>query len=374
MLAKAIVNYAPVDGNMVWIIQEVELDETGDDELLVEMIATGICHTDIFYGTLPEGDMGTFPKIMGHEGIGWVRKVGSKVKSAREGDCVSLTTSSCSTCKLCKKGHPTSCENFGPLNNGQPFGFKTTEDGMSQLIGGFYFGQSSFASWSNVKESCVVNISNLVSENEDFSALAPLGCAFQTGAGTVTKSGAATSDDSIVIIGMGGVGLSATMAAKRLKCNPIIAVDCISSRLEWAESLGATHTIKPNEVDFETEVRRITDGFGSTITIDTTGSVPLVKAAIEVTAKMGKIILAGTPLLTADISFPFLPFLGAGKTIVASIEGDVIPGQFIPEMIKWYKNDEFPINQIVKTYRVDDFAQAIFDMQSGKTVKPVLLW
>ncbi|KAJ8071411.1 hypothetical protein OCU04_001732 [Sclerotinia nivalis] len=301
---------------------------------------------------------------MGHEGIGWVRRVGSKVKSAQEGDCVSLTFSTCSTCRLCTRGHPASCENFSALNIGRSFGFKSNSD-TSEPIGGFYFGQSSFASWSNVKDSCVVNISSLLSESEDFSALAPLGCGFQTGAGTVTKLGAATPDDSIAVIGTRGVGLSAIM---------VRAVDRISSRLELAKSLGATHTINTNEVDFATEVKSITEGVGSTITIDTTGSVPLVQTAVDITAKMGKIILVGVPPLTAEVSFHFFSFLGLCKTIVASIEGDVYPRQFIPEMIKWYKNGKFPIDRMVKTYKVDDFAQAISDMDSGKTVKPVLLW
>ncbi|TEY54140.1 hypothetical protein BOTCAL_0242g00100 [Botryotinia calthae] len=323
----------------------------------------------------PVGAIGTYSKVMGHEGIGWVRKVGSKVTSAQIEDCVSLTISSCSKCRLCTRGHRTSCEKYLVQDHGQPPGFTVDKTDAQSLVDKVFVGEDKFASWSNVKESSVVNISHLISEDENFSVLAPLDCKFQTGAGTVTKLAGATSDDSITILGAGAVGMSAMMAAKILGCNPIITVDCIASRLILAKTLGATYTVNTEELDLADQVRTITGGIGSTITIDTSGIVSLIKTAIDITARIGKIILVGVPPLSAaEIRFDLLSFLRSGKSIVRFLEGDVIPSQFVPEMIKWYKNGEFPIDKLVKTYKAEEFGQAISDMISGSTVKSVLLW
>ncbi|PQE33736.1 hypothetical protein CJF32_00009973 [Rutstroemia sp. NJR-2017a WRK4] len=375
MLAKAIVHYAPVDGEMVYKIKDVEVPDPGDNELLVEMIATGICHTDIFLASAPEGPRAKYPKILGHEGIGWVRKVGRNVTSAHEGDCVALTVANCKECRFCTSGHPTACKVFNSLNLECPPGFtSTSEAGDKESIGGYYFGQSSFASWSNVLESSAINISHLITKDEDFSILAPLGCGFQTGAGSITNLGGVTAEDEVVITGLGGVGLSGLMAAKRLNCKTIIAVDRVPSRLELAKSLGATHLINTLESDYKTEVLRITEGSGPTVAMDTTGVISLMQDSIEVLSRLGTMVLVGVPPPGAELSFEYFSFLSTGKKIVAGLEGDAVPWTFIPEMIKWYRDGEFPIDRLVKTYPAYDFGKAIADMNSGETVKPVLIW
>ncbi|QKX60795.1 uncharacterized protein TRUGW13939_07941 [Talaromyces rugulosus] len=246
-----------------------------------------------------------------------------------------------------------------------------------QDLPGYFFGQSSFANHSNVPESSVVNISHLITEERDMHAYAAMGCSFQAGSATITKLAGARKEDSVVIMGVGAVGLSAIMAAKICRCSPIIAVDLHETRLQMARELGATHVINTSidSVDLAAEIQTITNGNGPTITVDTTGSPALCKDGLDFTADNGKMILLGTPPLDAEFNIGNLVgFIKSGKSLVGSMEGDAIPGKHIPQMIRWFKSGIFPIDRLVKTYKVENFEAAISDMKAGSTIKPVLLW
>lgn len=147
-------------------------------------------------------------------GIGWVRSVGSKVTAARVGDAVSLSFGSCKKCTSCANNHPAYCNNFVPVNYGAGPAYKQ-QDGSS--LAGYFFGQSSFSNLSNVPESSIVNISSLVTDEGDMAILAALGCSFQSGASTVTKLVGAGPKDSVVVIGLGAVGLAAVMVSNAYK-------------------------------------------------------------------------------------------------------------------------------------------------------------
>ena len=238
--------------------------------------------------TVPAGVLDiNYPKIAGHEGtarlvdphllteqnIGSGRVVakGSKVTSVDVGDPVLLSFASCSSCTLCTTGHPAFCKSFNPMNyTGEAARMTKTADKAE--VWGSFFGQSSFAGMSCVKAASVVNVKDLVKNEDELKLFAPLGCGIQTGAGAVLNLGKAEPESRVVVLGLGGVGLSAIMAAKMRGCKNIVGVDRVQSRLDLAKELGATHVIDTSDkIEIVDKVHEATGGEGASILVDTTG-------------------------------------------------------------------------------------------------------
>ncbi|WAO91621.1 PKS-ER domain-containing protein [Fusarium falciforme] len=376
---QAIVSHAPEGGKRRWILEDVQVREPGGYEAIVEMVASGVCHTDLGCGTAPDGTPGfpvpPYPRVLGHEGAGFVRAVGSKITKVKPGDAVLLSFAFCTQCHNCKFGAPGYCHEFSALNfagTKKAFQFPT---GTGPDVGGSFFGQSSFSKLSRVQETSLVNVSQLVRNKNDLKLLAPLGCGIQTGAGTVTELAAAKPSDKVAIIGLGGVGLAAIMAAKLKGCRTIIGIDRVPARIEMAKKLGATHGIDTSTIsNLVNEVRKVTEGSGSTITVDATGVLPLIQQGLEFTANQGKMILLGVAPMDAGLEIAVVPYMVTGKQIMGSMEGGVYPEDYIPKMIRWYQNGEFPVDELIKFYPVQDYQKAIRDMEDGSTIKPVLIW
>ncbi|GKZ27009.1 hypothetical protein AbraIFM66951_003932 [Aspergillus brasiliensis] len=373
-----------------WKLQNVSLRPLRACELLVEVAASGVCQTDLHFAGLESGHGVHYPRVMGHEGAGYVRQVGPKVTAARVGDPVLLSFSACRTCQCCRRGHPAHCQNFDPINfestkaNRVFFGETgavadlSTHSAEEPDIFGQFFGQSSFASWTIVREESLVNVSGLVEGREDLQLLAPLGCGVQTGAGAVIQAAKAQPEDTIAVLGLGGVGLSAVMGARIAGCKTIIGIARNPARLELALALGATHVVKIDpsaEEGYVIEaVRALTGGLGTDVTLETTGVPGLIAEAIRMTANKGKIVQLGTAPEDAALSLPIHDFMVAGKQYMGVVEGDVVPREFVPQMIEWVKTGRLPLHEMVGFYQAQDYRRAITDMQSGKTIKPVLLW
>ncbi|EEU35100.1 uncharacterized protein NECHADRAFT_44802 [Fusarium vanettenii 77-13-4] len=376
---QAIVSHAPEDGKRRWILEDVQVSEPGEYEAIVEMVASGVCHTDLGCGTAPDGTPGfpvpPYPRVLGHEGAGFVRAVGSKITKVKPGDAVLLSFAFCTKCHNCKFGAPGYCHEFSALNfagTKKAFQFPT---GTGPDVGGSFFGQSSFSKLSRVQETSLVNVSQLVRNKNDLKLLAPLGCGIQTGAGTVTELAAAKPSDKVAIIGLGGVGLAAIMAAKLKGCRTIIGIDRVPARIGMAKKLGATHGIDTSTIsNLVDEVRKVTEGSGSTITVDATGVLPLIQQGLEFTANQGKMILLGVAPMDAGLEIAVVPYMVTGKQIMGSMEGGVYPEDYIPKMIRWYQNGEFPVDELIKFYPVQDYQKAIRNMEDGSTIKPVLIW
>lgn len=191
--------------NNGWKMQDVHVRKPKQGELLVEMVASGICHTDVLIGGLPAGatSMAFYPRVLGHEGSGYVKEVGPGVTVAKPGDPVLLSFAFCNKCDICKAGHHSHCNDFMPLNFGDVNRSFGSKDGAED-IGGCFFGQSSFANLSIVQQCSVVNAKDLVKSKEELQLFAPLGCGIQTGSGTLVNAAQATPEDTVVIIGMPG--------------------------------------------------------------------------------------------------------------------------------------------------------------------------
>lgn len=347
-------------------IAEVELDEPRPDEVLVELTAVGVCHTDLTMKALwPEA---MSPIVLGHEGAGVVEAVGRDVRGVRPGDRVLLSYRSCGACRECAAGHRTYCQDFRTLNalGSRPDGSTTMRRGDSPVYGSF-FGQSSFASHALAYESNLV----VVGDHVDLRVVAPLGCGVQTGAGAVLNVLRLTGDASLVVFGAGAVGLSAVMAAKVAGVGTIIAVDPVADRRRIATELGATTTIDPASDDVVDAIRQLT-GAGATHALDTTAIGAVINQAIAALAALGTLALVGVG--TPEVAIDVQSVIGGGKTIRGTIEGDAVAQQFVPRLLELHAEGRLPLEKLIRTYEFDDIATAVADAASGAAIKPVLVF
>ncbi len=344
-------------------LKTITVQEPKDDEVQIEIVATGVCHTDAVARDL-EGVV-PLPAVLGHEGAGIVRQVGSAVKDVQIGDHVVLSFANCHHCEHCLTGHPTVCEEFNPLNFGGRLSDGHTPYYLDEQPLSVFFGQSSFSEIVVTKAKNVV----VVDKEVDLSLLGPLGCGIQTGAGTVLNHLRPKANSAIVITGAGAVGLSAIMAAKIVGCYPIIAVDIHDHRLELAKELGATHTINGQKEDTVAAIKKLT-GSGALYAIETTGVAPVVKQALASVKPLGTVAIVG---FTGEVCFNIQNELMAeGKQLVGVIEGDSIPRIFIPELVRLYKQGQFPFDKLVQFYTLDQINEAFADSESGKVIKPII--
>ncbi len=337
-------------------IESLELEGPREDEILVRIVASGVCHTDIdFCDSWGSTDT---PVVLGHEGAGVVEEVGKRVKGVKIGEHVVLSYQSCGECAECRNGYPTKCERFWEVN----FDFQRL-DGSNAMersgVRGHFFGQSSFATHSLVTKRNLVK----VDKGLPLQTLAPLGCGFQTGAGTVMNSLKVSKGESIAVFGTGSVGLAAVMAARIVGADPIIGVDIKPNRLELARELGATHVIDCRYEDVASRIASIT-GKGVDYVVEGTGDWSMYRLATGVLNPHGAVAL-----LTGGGGASSLP---EGRKSVGIIQGDAIPQIFIPKLIELYRAGEFPFDRLLRFYDFKDINKAIADSKRGDTIKPVL--
>jgi aryl-alcohol dehydrogenase len=346
--------------------QTLNLAEPKAGEVLVRIVATGVCHTDatVLDHTIPV----PYPVVLGHEGSGIVEKVGPNVTTVEPGDHVVLGFAYCGTCDNCLKGNAGGCEHMIPLNFGgkNQYGVTPLSTEEDQEVSQF-FGQSSFATYSTVDEKNVVK----VDKDVDLRYLGPFGCGFMTGSGTVLNSIEPEPGNSLVVFGTGAVGLSGLLAAKIAGCYPIIAVDIHDSRLELAKELGATHTINSKNDDPVEKIKEIT-GKGAHYSFETTGVPEVTLAALRCLRVKGTCatVAVGKRDLTLNV---FNDVVANALTLRGVIEGDAVPQLIIPKLVSFFKNGQFPIEKLVKFYELEDVDQAFIDSSKGSTIKPILI-
>lgn len=336
-------------------IESLELEGPRDDEVLVRIAASGVCHTDIAVADGQYGPSG--PVVLGHEGAGIVEQVGAKVKGFRRGDHVVLSYNSCGRCRECRKGHPAGCELLWEAN------FEGLRlDGSNALRGkrvrAHFFGQSSFATHSLATARNLVKVPKAL----PLPLLAPLGCGLQTGAGTVVNSLKVRKGQGVAVFGTGAVGLSAVMAARIAGAYPIIGVDIRPARLSLATKLGATHAIDGRREDAAAAVAGISTK-GVDYALETTGAPGVEEVAARVLKPGGTLALIASP------NGGSLP---GGRKSIGIIQGDTVPQRFIPKMIAWHRSGRFPLERLVTFYPFQKINRAIADARRGKTIKPVL--
>ncbi|MGI4857564.1 MAG: NAD(P)-dependent alcohol dehydrogenase [Janthinobacterium lividum] len=346
-----------------FILEQCRIDAPRADEILIRMVATGMCHTDIVVRDqlIPT----PLPVVLGHEGAGVVEAVGVDVRKVVPGDHVVLTFLSCGRCFSCQTRNPASCENFYALNFA---GHR--EDGSHGVhadVSDRFFGQSSFATFALAHERNVVKVRSDV----PLELLGPLGCGIQTGAGTVLNALKVAAGARFVAFGAGAVGLSAVMAARIAGATTIVAVDRVPARLALARELGATHVIDARSVDAVAAIREITGG-GADYTMDSTGRVDVIRQAVDALRPGGECAIVGASAIGAELRLDVNELMAQRKSIRGVVEGASCPDFFIPHLIELYVQGRFPFDKLVRFYEFDQINQAAADSENGLAIKPVI--
>ncbi|KAL3433949.1 chaperonin 10-like protein [Aspergillus tetrazonus] len=355
-----------------FVLKDVVLDQLEPDEVLVEMKYTGLCHTDLVVqaGILP---VGSFPAVLGHEGCGVIRQVGSKVsnKALKEGDQVFLSFRTCRECTPCLAGHCGACIHSQELSFLRTRLDKTKPSPISLPDGspvhGQFFGQSSLSRLAIVSERSVVKC-DVEFESEELGPLAPMGCGYLTGAGTVVNVLKPSSASTMVIMGMGAVGVAALLAARALGLTRIVAVDIVDEKLQLALELGASHTIntlKGPDSDLAATIRRYLPG-GADYIIDTTGVGKVLQATLGALAVNGTFALVGAMPPDTELKVNALDVLTGCKKIIGVILAWSDPQKVIPKLVQWYKEGKFPVHKIVRVYPATELDKALEDLRAGQ--------
>ncbi len=356
-----------------FLLEEVELDDLRSDEVLVRMVATGLCHTDLSVrsGVIPF----PLPAVLGHEGAGIVEEVGSAVRAFRPGDHVLASFTSCGACVNCHTGKPSNCDQFFPMNLlGGPHG-GTRLDGSHTIhqdglaLNAHFFGQSSLARHAVVDERSLVK----VDESAPLELLAPLGCGIQTGAGTVLNVLQPQPGSMLVVFGTGGVGLSAVMAAALTGAARIVAVDVVPSRLELAKELGATDVIDARGIDVGEALMEMSGGRGVDYIIESSGNLGAATVAVQILAARGTCALLGAPPAKSTVPVD-VNYMHLGRRVIGVAEGDSVPQVFLPALVRLHELGKLPLEKLVRHYPFAEIEQAAADAESGAVIKPVLVF
>ncbi len=362
MKVKAAVFRDPQEGPG---LETLDMRGPGRGEVLVRMVAAGICHTDMKFAASDSPVPG--PVVLGHEGAGLVEAVGPGVTKVTRGDPVVLTFGSCGTCPSCTDNAPAYCHDLAGINfGGTPHRAARFTDGAGAPVTGDFFSQSSFATYAVAQERGVVK----VRPDAPLEMLGPLGCGFQTGAGAVFNEFRMQPGQTLAVFGVGAVGLTAVMAAHVAQGGRIVAVDRNAERLELAKELGAHMAIHASREDVA-QTLRATLPQGVDFALDTTAALPVMRQAIEVLAPRGVAGMTATPRDSAA-AFVTMGHLQLGRSIRGINEGNSDPDFTIPMLVDLFMQGRFPVDRLVRFYDFDQIAEAFDDLRDGTTVKPIL--
>src|SRR5690625_4760173 len=340
---------------------DIVIPDPGPGEVVVDITACGVCHTDLTYRDGGIND--DYPFLLGHEAAGTVEAVGSGVTAVAPGDFVSLNWRAvCGQCRACKRGRPHLC--FDTFNAEQPM---TLTDGTALSPA---LGIGAFADKTLVHAGQCTK----VDENADPAVVGLLGCGVMAGVGAAINTGAVTRDDTVAVIGCGGVGDAAIAGAKLVGAKKIIAVDTDNTKLDWARDFGATHTINARELDVVETIQDLTGGFGADVVIDAVGRPETWKQAFYARDLAGTVVLVGVPTPEMRLDMPLVDFFSHGGSLKSSWYGDCLPERDFPTLVDLYRQGRLPLEKFV-TERIElgDVEAAFTKMHSGEVLRSVVI-
>lgn len=354
-----------------FVVETLELDEPGPGEALVRIVATGLCHTD---GITRHGDLPLpLPGVLGHEGAGVVEAVGAGVTAVTVGDRVVIGWPSCGSCRNCLRGEPRYCARLGEalVSGARLLGPRAGETALHRADGSplssHFFGQSSLATHALVWADALVR----VPDGLPLEIMGPLACGIGTGAGAVLNTARPGPGDSLVVYGVGAVGLAAVMAARNTPATTIVAVDRHASRLELATELGATHTVDASTgEDVVARVHEICGG-PADFSLECTGVIDVVRQAVDSVGMLGTCLLIGGAPAGAEFSADHLTTLW-GKRIVGVLGGSGRSETLIPTLMELFVQGRFPFDRLVRFFELDQVEEALAASYSGEVLKPVI--
>jgi S-(hydroxymethyl)glutathione dehydrogenase / alcohol dehydrogenase len=351
-------------------IETVQLAPPQAGEVLVEIKATGVCHTDAYTlsGKDPEG---LFPAILGHEGAGVVVEVGPEVKSLKPGDSViPLYVPECRNCSYCLSGKTNLCQAIrltqgrGVMPNGSS---RFSIDGQDLY---HYMGTSTFANYTVVPEISLAKIR----ADAPFDKVCYIGCGVTTGLGAVINTAKVEAGSNVVVFGLGGIGLNVIQGARMVGANKIIGVDLNPSKRTLATKMGMTHFVNPREIegDLVAHLVELTDG-GADYSFECIGNVNVMRQALECCHKgWGVSVIVGVAAAGAEISTrPFQ--LVTGRTWKGTAFGGARGRTDVPKIVDWYMDGKIDIDSLItQVLPIEQINQAFDMMHRGEGIRTVL--
>lgn len=344
-------------------IEDFILDDPGPNDVVVKILASGVCHTDLGLKTGTYGTDG-FPFLLGHEGAGVVQEVGTAVTRVKVGDYVMLNwRAPCGDCRFCLKGEHNFC-----ANSHNASGKMRGENGE---VLNAALGIGTFCTHTLVHEIQCVPYENDI----DPAPMSLIGCGVMTGVGAVLYSAGVKQGESVAVFGCGGVGDSVIQGAQIAGATKIIAVDIDPKKLEWAKDFGATHFVNSSEVDAVEEIKRLTDGNGVNHSFEAVGISQTLEQALFCRDLAGTCVLIGVPGPGPRLDIDIQQFFDLGGSLTVSWYGNCIPARDFPILADWYRQGKLDLDRLVSRKISLDEAEAAFDaMKRGETLRSVIVF
>ncbi len=340
---------------------DIVVPDPGPGEAVVDVIACGVCHTDLTYR---EGGINDeYPFLLGHEAAGTVEAVGAGVTSVQPGDFVILNWRAvCGQCRACKRGKPSYC--FDTFNAEQKM---TLTDGTELTAA---LGIGAFADKTLVHSGQCTKVDPAA----DPAVAGLLGCGVMAGLGAAINTGAVSRNDTVAVIGCGGVGDAAIAGAALVGAKQIIAVDTDNTK----QDCGATHTVNSAELapekDLVKTVQDLTGGFGVDVVIDAVGRPETWKQAFYARDLAGTVVLVGVPTPDMRLDMPLVDFFSRGGSLKSSWYGDCLPERDFPTLIDLYLQGRLPLEKFVsERIGLEDIEEAFHKMHDGKVLRSVVV-
>ncbi|WP_419917696.1 Zn-dependent alcohol dehydrogenase [Candidatus Poriferisocius sp.] len=346
------------------VVENLTVDKPHPNEVLISTTYAGLCHSDLHF---MDGHWAVpAPMVMGHESAGVVEAVGDDVTYVEPGDhvitCVSMW---CGECRPCLSGKPYMCAHGDALRNGRPAPSHRFEDGRPCAT---MAGLGSFAEEMLVHERAVVKIRN----DMPLDRASLIGCGVTTGLGAVMRTAAVPAGSSVVVIGCGGIGLSAVQGARIVGATPVIAVDVLDSKLEMARTLGATHTINASETDPVGEVQEITGG-GADFSFEAIGLSATAEQSWQMIGPGGTATIIGMLPMGSQVSIPGPEIFMKEKKLQGSLMGSNRFRIDMPKFIDLYLDGRLMLDEMVSaTIGIHEVNAGYADMKAGKTLRSVI--
>jgi len=349
-------------------IEEVELDKPGEREVLVQIKAASLCHSDL---SSVNGDRPRpMPMVLGHEASGVVQEIGPGVNDLKAGDHVALVFApSCGQCISCIDGHPGQCEpgqqanGAGKLLNG---GMRLHQHGKDVY---HHVGVSAFAQY------CVANRGSMVRIDKElpFDEAALFGCAVLTGVGAVFNTAQVFPGAKVAVLGLGGVGLNSLLGAIVAGAQQIVAIDLHDDKLALAKQLGATDTVNAKAPDAIQQVKDLTGG-GVHFAFEMAGSVQAMELAYRITRRGGTTVSAGLPHPDHRWPLQHVNMVAEERTIKGSYMGSCVPTRDIPRFIDLYRRGMLPVNKLMSDHiKLEEINVGFDRLASGHTVRQIIM-
>ena len=341
-------------------LETIEVPDPGPGEVLVTILACGVCHTDLHYREGAIND--EFPFLLGHEASGIIEEVGDGVTNVAPGDFVILNWRAvCGECRSCRRGRPWYC--FDTQNATQ----RMTLDGVELSPA---LGIGAFAEKTLVAAGQATKVDPAASPE----AAGLGGCGVMAGLGAAMNTGGVGRGDSVAVFGCGGVGNAAIAGARLAGAHTIIGIDIDAKKLDMAREFGATHTIDSSREDPIEAVRALTDGNGVDVAIEAVGLPETYEQAFFARDLAGTVVLVGVPNPTMKIELPMIEVFGRGGTLKSSWYGDCLPERDFPMLIDLYLQGRLDLDRFVsETIDLDQVEEAFHRMERGEVIRSVVV-